>query len=343
VVKIILYIYGFNVDFILKKILIIRFSSIGDIVLTTPVIRCIKEQVPECEIHYLTKNQFYPLIKANPHISKIHTIEKGIPEVIDHLKKEDFNYVFDLHKNFRSEGVILRLRKPYSRFPKLNIRKWMLVNLKMNLLPDKHIVDRYFRATRKLKVKNDNKGLDYYIPEEDEIKINSLPPFLHRGFISWAIGGAHVTKIFPIDKIIEIVKLVNFPFIILGGSEDAERGESIAAIDKNRIFNACGKYSVNQSASIIKQSEKLITNDTGMMHIGAAFKKKIVSIWGNTVPTFGMYPYMPDNESNYRIIEVENLSCRPCSKIGYNRCPKKHFRCMEDIDVDSLVEAIHSI
>ncbi len=341
--KINLYIYTFKGDNDLKKILIIRFSSIGDIVLTSPVIRCLKEQLPDCEIHYLTKKDFSPLIEANPSIDKVFHIEKKLSEVIGKLKLENYHFVVDLHKNVRSAGVKHRLRRPYASIPKLNIKKWLLVNLKMNLMPDIHIVDRYFKACSKLKIINDKKGLDFFIPAEEEVGINTLLPDFSGGYYAWAIGGAHNTKMFPVDKIIEVIKKTDFPFIILGGKEDVERGEKIASSTNPSVYNACGKYSVNQSASIVKQSEKLITNDTGMMHIAAAFNKKIVSIWGNTVPAFGMYPYMPEHENRSKIIEIKHLSCRPCSKIGYSKCPKKHFNCMEEIDTGMLSEVIRNI
>lgn len=327
----------------MKKILIIRFSSIGDIVLTTPLIRCLKEQLPECEIHYLTKKQFSPLLKENPSIDKIYHIGKGLSEVIKELKLENYDFVIDLHKNLRSFLVIFRLGKPFASFPKLNIRKWMLVNFKINLMPDLHIVDRYFKATLKLKIRNDHKGLDFFIPADEELAINNLPSVLRNGYYAWAIGGAHQTKLFPVGKIIEAIKKINYPFIILGGPGDVNRGDEIVASTNTKVYNACGKYSVNQSASLIRQSEKLITNDTGMMHIAAAFNKKIISIWGNTVPAFGMYPYLPEDKTISKIIEIKDLSCRPCSKIGYSKCPKKHFRCMEDIDIGSLAEAIVNI
>ena len=327
----------------MQKILIIRFSSIGDIVLTSPVIRCLKEQLPECEIHYLTKKQFSPLFKANPYVEKVYSIEREVSEILNELKNENYHFVVDLHKNFRSKKVIHSLGKPYSGFPKLNVKKWLLVNFKINTLPEKHIVERYFMACSKLKISNDNKGLDFFIPADDEIDINTLPLAFSKGFYTWAIGGAHNTKIFPVDKIIETIRKIDFPFVILGGSEDTERGVEITASAPERVINGCGRYSVHGSASLVRQSEKIITNDTGMMHIAAAFGKKIISIWGNTVPAFGMYPYMPEYESRSKIIEIKDLSCRPCSKIGYSKCPKKHFRCMDDIDVESLAEAIRNI
>ena len=322
------------------KILIIRFSSIGDIVLTTPVIRCLKTQLEDVEIHFLTKKSFEPILQKNPHITKIYTVINNIDEVISDLKKESYYHIIDLHKNFRSKGVILKLKRSSSSFSKINIKKWMVVNLKINKLPPVHIVDRYFQAVEKLGVKNDGKGLDYFIPEKDEVDLKTIPQLFQNGYIGWVIGGMHYTKMFPEEKSIEACRRINKPIVLLGGDSDFEKGERIRKIAGEKIFNACGKYSINQSASLVRQADKIITNDTGLMHIAAAFNKEIISLWGNTIPEFGMYPYMPGEENKSHILEIKNLSCRPCSKLGFKKCPKEHFDCMERIDVERLIRLI---
>ena len=324
----------------MKKILVIRFSSIGDIVLTTPVIRCLKKQLEDVEVHYLTKKQFLSVIRANPHIDRLHTIDDSIDEIITELRKQNYDHIVDLHKNFRSKGVIMKLRKPATSFNKINVRKWLAVNLKINRLPDVHIVDRYFQAVEHLGVKNDDEGLDYFIPESDEVNMTDLPHTHRNGYIGWVIGGTYFTKIYPDDKIIEVCRKIKKPVVLLGGKTDAERGDRIAEAVGDSVFNACGKFSLNGSASLVKQADKIITNDTGLMHVAAAFRKEVISLWGNTIPGFGMYPYMPGDEEKSTIFEVKNLSCRPCSKLGYEKCPKKHFDCMRKIDIERIVETV---
>jgi ADP-heptose:LPS heptosyltransferase len=318
----------------LKKILIIRFSSIGDIVLTTPVIRCLKQQLPGVEIHYLTKKSFKGVVENNPYISKVHTFEKRLTEVLPELKKANFDFVVDLHNNLRSLQAKQYLQKPSKSFSKLNLKKFILVKLKINKMPALHVVDRYMKVVDSLGVKNDNKGLDYFIPENDNVDISTLPLLHQNGYIGFVIGAKHYTKQLPVEKIIEVCEKINSPIVLLGGKEDFLRAEKIENAVGEKIYNACGKYNLNQSASLVKQASKIISHDTGLMHIAAAFKKQIISVWGNTVPAFGFTPYLPGNNS--KIIEVENLSCRPCSKIGYNQCPKKHFKCMNDIPVSAF-------
>ncbi|MGQ0828722.1 MAG: glycosyltransferase family 9 protein [Bacteroidota bacterium] len=317
---------------IVQKVLIIRFSSIGDIVLTTPVIRCIKEQKPNIEIHYLTKKSFRGILEHNPFITKIHTIENEAKEVIEELKKENFDFVVDLHNNIRSLQIKIALAKPSASFKKLNFQKWLLVNFKINQMPAEHVVDRYLKTVEQFGIKNDHKGLDYFIPQQDEVNLTSLPSSHQNNYIGFVIGAKHFTKQLPIEKIASIFKKINQPVILLGGQEDDEKAKSIISMlpDQNLIYNACGKYNLNQSASLIKQANKIISHDTGLMHIAAAFKKEIISVWGNTVPDFGFSPYLPDSKS--KIVEVKNLPCRPCSKIGYDKCPQGHFKCMIQIN-----------
>lgn len=306
------------------KFLILRFSSIGDIVLTTPVTRCIKKQYPNAEVHYATKQSFKVLVENNPYIDQYHLLGKSLNEFIATLKAENFDYIIDLHNNLRTSIIKFRLSSAKSfSFEKLNFKKWLLVNLKINQMPDVHIVDRYLKATESLGVINDNQGLDYFIPAKDIVQIN-------EPYIAFAIGGQHATKKLPTTRIIEICQKLSGKIMLLGGKEDATAAEEIEKAVGVNIINACGKYNLNQSASLVQQSAYLITHDTGLMHIASALKKKVISIWGNTVPEFGMYPYLTE----FKIIENKNLSCRPCSKIGYSKCPKGHFKCMSELNLD---------
>jgi len=306
------------------KILVVRFSSIGDIVLTTPVVRMLKKQL-NAQVHYLTKSSYISLLKNNPYIDSVYQIENSISEVIADLKKEKYDYVIDLHSNLRTQILKFRLGMPAKSFNKLNMEKFMLTKFKIDNMPKIHIVDRYLETVKHLGVKNDNQGLDFFLSANDKIDISIFP----KNYIIFIIGGQHATKILPNEKIISIIKKVNKPVLLIGGPEDAHKGEEIAkACDK--VVNTCGKYSILHSASLVQQATMVITHDTGMMHIAAAFNKKIYSVWGNTVPEFGMYPYLESEQS--KRIEVKGLNCRPCSKIGYDKCPKGHFKCMQEID-----------
>lgn len=327
----------------MPKILIIRFSSIGDIVLTTPVMRCIRQQTG-AEVHLLTKESFRSVAAHNPHIAQVHTIRRHVREVQPALRAERFDFVVDLHHNLRSLQVKLALGVPSKSFDKLNWEKWLLVNLRINRLPALHIVDRYMAAAAPLGVANDGLGLEYYITEADEAAAlqflkERLPGSAERpnhAFIAFVTGAAHATKRLPEDRIIELCRLIEQPLVLLGGPDEQAQGERIAAQAGPHVINACGKLKLNQSAAIVKHAAKVITHDTGLMHIAAAFGKEIISIWGNTVPEFGMAPYYPAGIKINTSIEVKDLPCRPCSKIGHQACPKGHFRCMRDINLLNL-------
>lgn len=326
------------------KILILRFSSIGDIILTTPIVRCLKIQLPNAEIHYLTKSAFSSLLTNNLYIDKVYSYDKNLNEIIHILRNEKFDYIIDLHNNIRTAIVKFRLLKPSFTFDKLNFKKWLIVNLKINLLPAIHVVDRYFKTVEELNVSNDNQGIDFFISEDEQVNINLLPVNFHHGFYTLVIGGKHITKQLPNKMLIDICKKTKIPIVLLGGKEDRERAENIRKSAENyNVFNACGIFSIQQSASIIEQSLKVITPDTGLMHIASAFKKEIISVWGNTIPEFGMYPYLPEKEKyKSEILQVIGLKCRPCSKIGFKKCPKKHFNCMNKIDTNQLLKHLQN-
>ncbi len=328
------------------KLLLIRFSSIGDIVLTTPVLRSIRRQYPDAEIHFLVKQSFRPVIAANPYIDIIHTLDKDLNENIAELKQIGFDYIIDLHRNLRTLRVKKALKVPSLTFDKLNFRKWLYVNFKWKVMPDKSIVDRYFEGLKELNIKNDGQGLDYFIPENLQTSQDDIPMGHWAGFVGCVIGGSYFTKQFPVAKWKEFVQLCPYPIILLGGPEDRDAGNEIAAVDTAKVYNACSKFNITESADLVKRARVVVSNDTGLMHIAAAFKKPIVSLWGNTTPEMGMFPYYGFNNLNQNVsqlsvmMEVKQLSCRPCSKIGYDKCPRKHFKCMNNIAVAPIVASV---
>jgi ADP-heptose:LPS heptosyltransferase len=239
------------------------------------------------------------------------------------------------------------------------------VHFHINKLPDKHIVDRYMETLSVFGIENDNEGLDYFVQEKDRVDVKKLLGVESGKYVAFVIGAAHNTKKYPVEKVMNVCRILmryEVPVVLIGGENDRKSGNEIVRntgrnslstddftvekfkvnIDQKTsislnikskmpaIINACGDFTINQSASIIQQAKVVITNDTGMMHIASAFNKPVVSIWGNTVPAFGMYPYQPKNPENVVIIEntTDDLFCRPCSKIGFENCPRKHFKCM---------------
>ncbi|MDD4107633.1 MAG: glycosyltransferase family 9 protein, partial [Prolixibacteraceae bacterium] len=308
------------------KYLVIRFSSIGDIVLTTPVVRCLKQQCQNAEIHFLVRSKYAAIVVSNPYIDKVYSYSGKCFTTVSFLKKQKFDFVIDLQNNLLSNFIKTGLRIPAFTLNKLNLLKFFLVKFKINRLPYIHIVDRYMKTLSVFDIKNDGQGLDFFIPSGQEFDRRRLPFSFDKGYVAFVIGGSYFTKRLPRDKVIDICNQLEYPVILLGGNNEVAAGEEITAGSKGNIFNLTGKTTLCESASVVRDASVVLTNDTGLMHIAAAFRKKILSFWGNTIPELGMYPYLPDISS--KIMEVKNLKCRPCSKLGYTKCPKKHFRCM---------------
>lgn len=322
------------------KFIVIRFSSIGDIVLTTPVIRCIKQQVPNATIHFVTKQSMKAVLSANPYIDKFHILKDDETALIDELKaeialdKKGEVVVIDLHNNIRTLRIKKSLKgiKSYS-FYKLNIQKWLYTTLHINNMPSVHVVDRYMETVKTFGVHNDGAGLDYFIPELDHVKAEDIPTALSAGYIGLVVGASYFTKRLPTEKLKELVQLIDYPIMLLGGPEDRAEAQLVTAIDPIRIYNACGKFNINESADLVRRAKIIISNDTGLMHMAAAFKKKVISLWGATVPEFGVTPYQTTH-FNFHL----KLKCQPCSKYGTNTCPKKHFNCMNQLDMEAVAK-----
>ncbi len=331
----------------IKKILIIRLSSIGDIAWTSPVIRCIKQQLDGVELHFCTKKQFKPLVIENPYIDKLHLFDDDLQDLIKRLKNEKFDFIVDLHKNIRTSLIKLSLRKPSSSYNKLWIQRFLLTKFQIDFMPNCHVVDRYFGAVKSLGVVNDDAGMEFYIPPKDEIEIDWLPETHRKGYVAYVMGGTGFTKILPFEKMVTLCDKINRPIVLVGGKEDQNMGEQLEKFfartkksapfeeglkklnKKAIVFNGCGKFNLGQSASIVKNADYVFGHDTGLTHIAAAFKKTVYSIWGGTVPN-NFYTY----GTKFYILENKNLRCRPCSKSGRSNCPKGHFKCMKENPLD---------
>lgn len=288
-------------------------------------------------MHFLTKKSFASVVEANPYVDKVHTIEIATAEVIDELKELHFDYIIDLHANIRSTMVKRKLKILDFTFKKLNIEKWLLVNFGIDNMPKKHIVDRYMDTLKAFGVQDDGQGLDYFIPFDEEVKLNDV---LADGYLCVAAGAAHVGKRIPAETLIEVCKTYNGKIVVVGGKDDVDVGNTLASIAPDRIFNEAGKRSVHASASIIRQASVVLAGDTGMMHIAAAFKRPLVSVWGCTTPQLGMSPY-----GNFKntILEPKGLKKRPCSKLG-DRCKyEKTGRCITHIPASEIVIAINQL
>lgn len=324
------------------KFLVIRFSSIGDIVLASPVMRCLKKQVETAELHFLTKNSFRAVTEANPYIDKFFYLNNDLDAVIEQLKAEDYDYVIDLHNNFRSKKIRRALGKQSQVIDKLNWQKFILTNLHIDVMPGRHITQRSLDTLEPFGVHDDGLGLDYFIPDNDRIREEDLPTSHLAGYIAVVIGASYYTKKLPVEKLQELCQAIEYPLVLVGGKEDMKEGEAVAAIDPVKIYNACGKFNLNESADIVRRSNLVISHDTGLQYIACAFQKPVLAIWGSTSPKLDVEPYFGSKgmkngaEEKYENILVPGLSCQPCSKYGTRKCPRGHFKCMKNQDTMAI-------
>lgn len=316
------------------KILVVRFSSMGDIIYTTPVVRCLKTQLPGAEIHFLTKPAFKYIYDNNPHLDKLLLLKPTLAETIEEIKAEKYDYLIDLHNNLRTSLIKLRTGIKSFTYKKQRIRKWLSLKFNLKLVPPVHLVERYMKAVKFLGVKNDFKPIDYYIKTEHDLT-KILPESHQAGFVAFIIGATHFTKRMPNEKIVSICSKINAPIVLLGGNDVKANGDLIANAVGSNIYNACGITSLDESVYLVSKAKRVLGFDTGLTHIAEAFDRPIASIWGGTVPELlGVQPYMVKDAE---VIGI-NLPCRPCSKFGLEKCPLGHFKCMNNIPEQTVID-----
>ena len=318
------------------RVLFIRFSAIGDIVLASAAFRCAKQQLPGVEIHLLTKRSMRAVTEANPYIDPFHYFDADLAATIQELKGYSFDYIVDLHKNLRSLRIRIALGVPVLAYNKLSVEKFLLTKFQVNRMPNRHISLRSVDALAPLGVVYDGKGLDYFIPTNI-----SIPALFPEGYLALVIGASYATKKLPLESLKRFVQLIPHPIVLIGGPEEKADGTEMALLDPDRIINTCGTYSLHESAALVRDARVVISHDTGMLYIACAFEKNVIAIWGATSPALQVEPFMPEG-TKARVFQaiVPNLSCQPCSNFGTNTCPKGHFNCMKQQDLPEIVRQV---
>ncbi len=341
------------------KILIIRLSSIGDIILSSPLIRCLRNKFPKSQIDFLVRNDYSDLIKYNPHINNVIEFDirngfAGLKKLTQQIKYENYDVILDIHNSLRSR-YIRYFSKPKSVYVvnKRTVARFCLINFKHNLYKKEiPVAERYLETAKTLEVVNDKKGLEVFLDDSQQKKIAEMLLQTRPNDIKLIVGVApsakHYTKKWHAEKYIELLsRLVSEQYALVlafGGNEDKKEIDGIVnkvneITGKQAAINFAGELSLLENAVAFDYCNVIITNDTGLMHLAAARKKKIVAIFGPTVREFGFFPYGTENI----VVENKTLNCRPCSHIGSNTCPKKHFKCMEDISSEKVYTEVKHI
>lgn len=319
-----------------KKVLIIRFSAIGDIILTSPIVRTLKKS--GYAVHFLVKTKFKSAIENNRYLDKLYCLEE--PSLKESLLSENYAQIIDLQNNLKSFKLRRGLSSNTNIVNKENLKKLLLVRTGVDLLKKEHIVERYFKTIKALGIENDHQGLDFHIATKKPLSIDKIAFSLDQKYIAWVIGASYPKKMLPVEHIVKVCESLNIPIVLVGGPADGERGQIISSTKKvNNVFNLCGKLSLKESAFIVKKAALVLTNDTGLMHIASAFKKDIISFWGCTKPSIGMYPYLP-GENSMEMVSPVNKG--PCSKLG-NRCKSDSEGCIQHINTDNIISQINKI
>lgn len=318
----------------IKKILIIRLSSFGDIVLTYPFITYLRNKFPDAKIDYLTKNKFASLVNMHDEID--YVISYGgekISELRDIIDRNKYDLIFDIHKNLRSIFSTIFLNTKKFRYKKDTMKKLLLVVFKINLI--KNVIPVYKKYLLVLNRGFKLESLEYLVTDLNFKKER----IIDEPYILIAPSSKHFTKTFPKEKFGQIIKeFENKKFVIIGDNtkEDIEICNYLGNISAN-VINFCAKTNFNNLANLVNDSQLVICNDSGVLHLAEALNKKVITFFGSTVKEFGFYP----NLNSTLVFENNNLRCRPCTHIGKSKCPKKHFKCMNDINIKEVIKKIN--
>ncbi len=341
-----------------QHILIIRFSSLGDITLASPLIRALRNSFPRATIDFLVKSDYAPLVRYNPHISNVIELTGSDKEELRRLKNDirrrNYDTILDIHNSLRSR----RLRMFSGALSvhvinKFAVRRFVLVNTKKNFYKDiVPVPERYLETAKALEIMPDEQGLEVFIPEESISSVNALmnkfKPEKHAAVIGLVPTARHFTKRWPAEYFVKLgvrlAKEQHAKLFLFGGENEVDYCGDIAQMINAESGSAAaeslaGKISILQTAAALDYCSIVVSNDSGLMHLAAARQRKIVALFGSTVKEFGFFPY----RTEHIVLEKNGLSCRPCSHIGLAQCPEGHFKCMKDISVDEVVEAVNSL
>lgn len=337
-----------------NKILIIRLSSIGDVLLTTPVIRHLKNKFPGGQIDFVVKKEFADLLKYHPGIGHLYQYDKNdevnsLKKIRQQIRNQHYDLIIDLHKNFRSYYLTTGSgAKNIVRYKKGIFQRFLLVKFKLNLykavIP---IYQRYLNCLNYYGIRHDGQGLDIFFDQKiEKMFIADYANFLNHSsglIIGIAPGAKHVTKQWTVEGFSSVIDFFvrnkNARIILFGSNAEQEIIQSLSIDQYSLVLNACGRLSLLETAALMSHCDLVLTNDSGLMHLAAALKKKVVAIFGSTTEELGFFPYT----TQHIVVQNETLKCRPCSHIGRKKCPKRHFKCMKEITAEQVIGAIEEL
>ena len=312
----------------IKKILVIRLSSLGDIILSFPLLKNLKENYPEAELHFLTKEIYKDVILMNNSVDKILILKESLNDTRKEIAESDYDLIVDIHKNMKSIYVSAYNGRKIKRYRKDNFRKFLLVKFKIDLY--KNVIPVYRKYL--------NTVSEYFDLDQNTFSVSELSfkkeKVIEGNYIVIAPSSRHFTKTYPKEKFVSYINNLreksDVKFILAG--DNSEKDKSICRyISENceYVTDLCGKLSIDELAGVLFYSNEIITNDSSILHFSEALGRNVTAIFGCTVKQFGFFPQLKDS----KVFEINGLKCRPCTHIGKDKCPEGHFNCMNEIEL----------
>lgn len=331
----------------MNKILIIRLSSIGDIILTTPLVRAVRDKYPNAQIDFLVKHQFKSLMEHNPHLSNLITFDKSKDDIKllkKSVKQSSYDWIIDIHKNFRSHFLTRNVGAGLvTRYNKQIFKRQLLVWFGINRFGKaKPVIERYFEALTSKDIIYDGKGTEVFVSKRDseeiEVLLKSIDDKNNGGMIAVCPGASFSNKRWLPAEFAKVADQLSrnqqATIVLLGGPEDVELCDQIKSRMEVVAYNYAGKLSLLGSAAMLSKSDLAITNDSGLMHLAQSQGTSVVAVFGPTTKELGYFP-IPKKS---KVLQVD-IDCRPCTHNGLDKCPKGHFNCMNKITSDMVLDS----
>lgn len=338
----------------MQNILIVRFSSMGDIVLTTPAIRALRRAFPEARIDYVTKRQFAGLLTNNPRLTSVHAYDSrsgiaGLRALGREFRGRRYDLLVDLHNNQRTRLLALLARpRRIARYAKYRIRRTLLVKTGLNLYPRpiEQVPDRYLRPLKPFGVMADHDGLELFPTAAERARAAALLDDAGVAADDLVIGlgpaASFPLKQWPVERFAEVgrelARRYGARIALFGGPDDVELLRPLMSEIPNRPLLLCGSLTMMESAAALARCALFVGNDTGAAHIASAMGCKVVTIFGPTAEELGFYPYQAASE----VVSLP-LPCRPCTPTGQGRCAFGTHACLRDLPAANVLEAVERL
>jgi ADP-heptose:LPS heptosyltransferase len=325
------------------KLLIIRFSSIGDLTQALSIPSFVTSYEPQAQIHFITRSDLAPLLKNHPHIHRIWALEKaaglkGLIRIISKLRSENFTHIYDAHNNLRSALIRFLIWKPKKLVrPMMRFKRFLLIRFHINLF------EKPFSGQRDLIKPLEKWNYKFRLPPPPQLFLDQnvineandlLKSFHVDEFIALAPSATYELKRWPILYWKKLIQLnPDKKFVVLAGPADHFTFE---LNDLENVVNLTGQTTLLQSAAIILKARATVCNDTGLLHFAEQFGKPTIALMGPA-------PFGFPSRATTRILEKE-LWCRPCSKHGQGPCRNPIFQdCLRSISAEVVSKNLREI